>query len=258
MLDHLEIDEMLALTAPWVQATPMREAFLSVPEIAPLHSKVVQVHEGLVAARAQTSPQNELRTLQEEESSVDARHDHLAQGIYAALEAHLHFSLSRNPPDIVRAASCRQAQQKLFPTGLSIVNASLLAESGNTARVGRMLRGQERSLSDFLATIPAFSGKQSLRDMIDAWIEAGTSLAELEHLRSSLMLKEGAVQANATPQAAKRAWNRMVSQILLTLGVSDAPPEVVHTLRRPFEDVVERSSRPTSPSGIGDEATLPE
>lgn len=261
MLDHLEIDEMLALTASWVEPSPMREAFLSIPEIAPLHAKLVQAHEALVAAKAQRAPQNELKTLLEEETLVDARHDHLARGIHLALEAHLHFLLSQNPPDFLKASLCQQAQRKLFPAGLSIVNASLLAESGNTARVGRMLRSQEKGVSDFLKTIPAFEPNKTLRDMVDDWIEAGTSLAELEHLRSSLTLKEGAMSASSSPQAAKKAWNRIVSQVLFTLGVSDATADLADALRSPFEEAVERSSMrfpPTTPPSVGEEATLPE
>jgi hypothetical protein len=219
MLDRLEMDEMLALTAPWIEVPQTRDAFLSVPEIAPLYSKVVQVHEVLAAVKAQRSPQTEMKTLLEEETIVDARHDHLARGIHATLEAHIHFLLSQEPPNFSRAATCQQAQRKLFPVGLSIINASLLAESGNTARVGRMLATQEKALAEFLATIPAFLPNKSLRDMVDTWIEAGTSLAELEHLRGSLTLKEGAMVASSSPQSAKKAWNRIVSQILLTLGV---------------------------------------
>lgn len=258
MFDNLDIDEMVALTAPWVEASSAREAFLSIPEIAPLHPKIVQAHEAVVAAKAQRPPQSEMKTLLEEETLIDARHDHLARGIHAALEAHLHFLMSQDPPNYSLAAVCQQAQRKLFPTGLAIVNASLLAESGNTARVGRMLRTQEKVLSEFLATVPALSSKKTLRDMVDAWIEAGTSLAELEHLRSSLALKEGALVASSSPQAAKKAWNRIVSQIMLTLGVCDGSPEVVQALRGPFEEAVERASMRLAGSRIGDEATLPE
>ncbi|MBK9265321.1 MAG: hypothetical protein IPM54_36745 [Polyangiaceae bacterium] len=258
MLDHLDIDEMLALTASWVEPSQTRDVFLSVPEIAPLHPKVVQTHQALVASKTARAPQNELKALLEEETVVDARHDHLARGIHLAFESHMHFLLGQDPPDFARAATCQLAQRKLFPTGLTIVNASLLAESGNTARVGRMLRNQEKGLADFLATVPALEPNKTLRDMVDAWIEAGTALAELEHKRSSLMLKEGAMAPASSPQAAKRAWNRIVSQVLLTLGVSDASPDVVHALRAPFEGAVERTSMRFSGSRVGDEATLPE
>jgi hypothetical protein len=258
VFEHFEIGEMVALTQPWVESSPLREAFFAVPEIAPLHGKVVQAHDGLVTALAQGAPQAELKTLLEEEMLIDARHDHLARGIHATLEAHLHFLLSQEPPDFLRAATCQAAQRKLFPMGLSIVNASFSAESGNTARVGRMLRGQERALGDFLATIPALGSNKTLRDMVDAWIEAGTSLAELEHLRNSLALKEGAIAANCSPQVAKKTWNRIVSQILLTLGVSDASPDVVQALRGPFERALERSSAQFTGSSGADDATLPE
>ena len=258
MLDRLDIDEMLVLTAPWVEASPAQDLFLSVAEIAPLHSKVVQAHEALVAAKAQCVPKTELKTLLEEETIVDARHDHLARGIHSALEAHLHFSMSKNPPEFLRAAQCQQAQRKLFPMGLSIINASLLAESGNTARVGRMLATQEKALSEFLSTIPAFAPNKSLRDMVDAWIEEGTSLAELEHLRSSLALKENAMGASSSPQSAKKAWNRLISQILLMLGVAEAAPEVVHSLRGPFEKALERASMRFSDTHVVDDVTQPE
>ncbi len=258
MLDRLDIDEMLALTAPWVEVPSVRDLFLSVSEIAPLHSKVVQAHEALVAAKAHRSPRTELKTLLEEETIVDARHDHLARGIHAALDAHLHFLLSKDPPEFLRAATCQQAQRKLFPMGLSIINASLLAESGNTARVGRMLATQEKVLAEFLATIPAFTPNKSLRDMVDAWIEAGTSLAELEHLRSSLALKEGALAASSSHQGAKKVWNRLVSQILLMLGVADIEPDVVQALRAPFENALDRVSMRFAGTYVGDEATLPE
>jgi hypothetical protein len=257
MLDNLEIDEMLALTAPLVEASPMRDAFLSVPEVAPLHPKVIQAHEALVASKLVRSPQNELKALLEEETVVDARHDHLARGIHLAFEAHMHFLLSQDPPDFSKAALCQQAQRKLFPMGLAIINASLLAESGNTARVGRMLRHQEKALAEFLSMVPALSPKKTLRDMVDAWIEAGTSLAELEHKRSSLMAKEGALVGSASPQAAKRGWIRIVSQVLLTLGMSDALPEIVHILRAPFEEAIERASLRMSASSIADEPTIP-
>jgi len=256
VLDQLEIDEMLALTEPWVQPSQTRDAFLSVPEIAPLHPKVVQVHHALSASKANRSPHTELKLLLEQETVVDARHDHLARGIHLVFEAHMHFLLGQDPPEFARAAMCQQAQRKLFPMGLAIVNASLLAESGNTARVGRMLRHQEKVLSDFLSTVPALAPNMTLRDMVDAWIEAGTALAELEHKRSSLVLKEGAMVGSTSPQFAKKAWSRIVSQVLLTLSVSDAPADVMHALREPFEGAIERSSLRFTVAN--DEVTLPE
>ncbi len=258
MLDNIDIDEMLALTAPWVEASQTRDAFLSVPEVAPLHPKIVQVHEALIASKSLRSPQNELKILLEQEAVVDARHDHLARGIHLAFEAQMHFFLGQDPPDFARAAWCQQAQKKLFPTGLTIVNASLLAESGNTARVGRMLGHQEKTLANFLTTIPALGANKTLRDMVDAWIEAGTALAELEAKRSSLMAKEGSMVASASPQSAKKAWVRIVSQVLLTLGVSDAPSDIVDALRAPFDGAVERTSMRFSASHTGEEATLQE
>jgi hypothetical protein len=244
VLKHLNVDEMVALVAPWVDKKKRQDVFLSIPEIAPLHAKVVQAHDGVLAVRPAKSPSPQLAGIIEEETLVDARHDHYARGIHLALEAHAQLFAAKDPPDFARAAKCQEAIRKLFPTGLTIVNASLLAESGNTARVGKLLRDQEKALGEFLDSIPALEKKKSLRDMVDGWIEAGTRLAELEHARTELLAKEVAKSPpNASPQAARSLWLRVVSQVLSNLELSDAPASAIEVIRGPVERAAERAER---------------
>ena len=51
MLKHLNLDEMVALIAPWVKKTKRRATFLSIPEIAPFHPKIVQAYQAVLAVR---------------------------------------------------------------------------------------------------------------------------------------------------------------------------------------------------------------
>ncbi|WP_437580689.1 hypothetical protein [Sorangium sp. So ce887] len=48
---HLMIEEMVALLAPWVENAQRKRLFLSVPEIAGLHPRVVEAHETVLAVR---------------------------------------------------------------------------------------------------------------------------------------------------------------------------------------------------------------
>lgn len=249
MLKHLNIDEMVALSAPWVDKKKRQDVFLSIPEIAPLHSKVVQAYEAVVAVRPGKSAPPELQAVLEEETLVDARHDHFARGIYMMLEAYAQLFAAQEPPDFSRGARCQEALRKLFPTGLTIVNSSLLVESANTARVGKLLRDEEKALAEFLDSIPALEKKKTLRDMVDGWIEAGTRLAELEHKRAGLLAKEAIRPVpNLSPQVAKTLWLRVVSQVLSNLELSEAPSNVIEAIRGPVLRAAARAEKRYSDS----------
>lgn len=258
MLKHLNIDEMVALSAPWVDKKKRQGVFLSIPEIAPLHGKVIQAYEAVLAVRPGKSAPPALQAILEEETLVDSRHDHYARGIHLVLEAHAQLFAAQDPPDFSRGARCQEAIRKLFPTGLAIVSASLLAESGNTARVGKLLRDEEKSLAEFLDTLPALEKKKTLRDMVDGWIEAGTRLAELEHARTQLLAKEASKPVdNLSPTVAKGLWLRVVSQVLSNLELSDAAPSAIEAIRGPILRAADRAEKRYA-TGKADEVEAPE
>jgi hypothetical protein len=70
------------------------------------------------------------------------------QQLALSLEAQRELCLAQDSPDAARAAQCDESTVKLFPSGLSIVNASLLAESGNTARVAHLIKEEEPAIED--------------------------------------------------------------------------------------------------------------
>ncbi len=244
MLKHLNIDEMVALIAPWVDETKRKTVFLSIPEIAPLHGKVVKAHASVLAIPQTKTTPTALAAILEQETVIDARHDHLARAISLALDARAELYLAGDPPDFARAARARDVGRKLFPTGLTIVNASLLAESGNTARVAHLIREEEPWMLEFLDDIPSGAPPHTLRDVVEAWIATGARLAELEHARTELLAKEAAKpEGNLSPQAARSLWLRVVSQVLSNLELSDAPGEYIEAIRRPVLRASERAER---------------
>ena len=89
MLKHLSIDEMVALAAPWVKNAKQSKLFLSVPEIAPLHPKVVLAYRSVLAVRpASTEKSDAMRALDEKLALVDDRHDHLAKAVSFGIDTH--------------------------------------------------------------------------------------------------------------------------------------------------------------------------
>ncbi len=208
-----------------------------------MHPKVVQLHGDLLAVRpAESALSPALRKVVEEAAAVGKRHDPLARAVAADIEADRQHCLGAAPPDLDRARQCEEVSAKLFPNGLKIVSASLLAEAGNTARVEKLLQ-DEPAISAFLQAIPV-RGKRTLLDTTQRWIAAGAELGRLEHAREEL---EAKVVAKPVGRAAMNTlrgrWIRLVSLILSTLEVSEAPAEAIETIRGPVLKASERAAR---------------
>lgn len=243
MLKHLMIEEMVALVSPWVENAQRKRLFLSIPEIAGLHPKVVASHEAVLAVRpSKSGPSTTMSALNDELGRVDERHDHLARAVCWGIDAHRAHCLGADPPDRERAAACDQVQPKLFPSGLNIIKASPTAEAGNTARVARLL-DEEPSIGELLKGIPA-PGKTTLLHTTQRWIKTGKELEAIEHRRDELAAREKTTPVTkATIAAARSQWFRVVSAVLSNLELSDAPAEAVETIRGPVLKASERAGK---------------
>ncbi|MGK4002448.1 hypothetical protein WMF31_07485 [Sorangium sp. So ce1036] len=240
MLKHLNLDEMVALLAPWVEEPKQRKLFLSIPEIAALHPRVIEAHDAVLAVQprsAGTSPR--LRAILDKSNAADRLHDRLARAVSYGIDAHREICLAEEPSDAARAAQCDVVQKKLFPNGLSILNASPLAEAGNTSRIARLLE-EEPEIAAFLKGIPA-RGKTSLLDVVKRWIRAGRELQTLDRARVELEATETTTPpAKTTIQSARSQWFKVVSLVLSNLEMSRAPARDIEILRAP---VLQASSR---------------
>ena len=243
MLKHLNNHEMVGIVAPWADDAKRRALFLSIPEITALHPKIVQIHVDLLSAQpasVQVSPA--LQKIIDEATAVDAAHDPLARAVWYVLEAERNLCLASEPPDTARAKKAEEIQARLFPNGMSIVNASLLAESGNTARVAKLLE-EEPAITAFLKEIPV-RGKTTLLDTAKRWIAAGVELGALERRREEQEAKELTQPLGKAGMNALRArWIRLVSQVLTNLELSDAAAESIEVIRGPVLKASDRAGK---------------
>ncbi|KYF84010.1 hypothetical protein BE17_41840 [Sorangium cellulosum] len=233
MLKHLNLDEMVALLSPWVEDPKQRRLFLSIPELAALHPRVLEAHEAVLAVQPSVGgASSKLRALIDESNKVDRFHDHLARAVSYGIDARRELCLAEDPVDTAGAAQCDVVQKKLFPNGLAILNASPLAEAGNTTRIARLLE-DEPALADFLKSIPA-RGKASLLDVVKRWLAKGRELQALERARTELEAAETTTPVSKTTiQAARSQWFKIVSLVLSNLEVSRAPARDVEIIRGP-------------------------
>ena len=160
----------------------------------------------------------------------------------SGIQADRDHSLAADPPDLARAKQAEEVQGKLFPNGMSIINASLLAESGNTARVAKLL-DDEPDIGVFLKSIPV-RGKTTLLEMTSRWIASGTKLGKLDREREEQEAKEATEPLGKAGMNALRArWIRLVSQVLSNLELSDAPAESIEVLRGPVLKASDRAGK---------------
>lgn len=258
MLKHLNIDEMVALSEPWVRRPKRKAMFLSVPEIAALHPQVAAVHGQLLAARPAVNTMSpKLRAILDEETITDALHDHLARATSSGIDCHREHCLAEDPPNVAGAAMCDEAAAKILPNGLLIINNSLLAESGNAARLQKLLK-DEPAVAAFLGGIPG-TKKTTLLDTVNRWIAAGLKLGNLEHQREELEAKETSSPANkASVSALRNRWIRLVSLIVANLDMSSAPADVIEAIRGPVLRASDRAAKRYGDGGQGGNVVEPE
>jgi hypothetical protein len=196
----------------------------------------------LAVRPADTAVTPELRKLSAELAVVDARHDTCARVVSLGLDLQAGLHLAADTPDFESAARCARVQRKLFPDGLSIVNANTRAESGNAARLEKLLL-DDAEVKTVLKSIP-LSGKRTLLDIANRWIAAGAELGGLEDQRAAALAQaQGASPTKATIQGARSAWMRVVSQVLGGLEMSDAPSATIEELRHAAVETSDRAAR---------------
>ncbi|WP_437475958.1 hypothetical protein WME75_25195 [Sorangium sp. So ce1014] len=244
MLKHLNLDEMVALLSPWVEDPKQRKLFLSIPEVAALHPRVVEAHEGVLAVQPSRGggASAKVRALIDQSTEVDRCHDHLARAVSYGIDTHRELCLAEEPADAARAAQCDGVQKKLFPSGLSILNASPLAEAGNTHRIARLLE-DEPEITDVLRSIPA-RGKASLLDVVKRWLAKGRELQALERARTELEATQATTPTTKTTiQAARSQWFKIVSLVLSNLEMSRAPARDIEIIRGPVLRASDRAGK---------------
>lgn len=238
----LDINEMVSLSSPLVNEAAMKKTFLSIPEIAGLHPRVVAAHEAVVSVRrTEEIDDPEVAALSAQQKITDRRHDHLARCSSFLVEARRERALAEEPPDEATAAACGEALAAILPEGTSIIIASYRAEAGNTERLARLLAEPEGAkMRALLKGIPAKKGETAL-DVVEQWIQAGTELGQLETKKAARLaaLKNQPAPPQRVIQGARSQWIKVVSLVVQAAELSDAPSEVKAAVIHPLTDAAE-------------------
>lgn len=227
---------MISLSEQWTG--PLKAVFLSIPELAALLPRVEEDHDALLAARAGSSAEAMLRTLSEQATGLDVRHDHLQRALhYGLLSARAaHLGLAALDPAL--AAQISDAHDRLLPDGLDVVNASFEAEAGNAAQ---MVKLATTELGPLLMQIPIAPGVSAL-DLVQAIGTVGAELGTVEHNKS--VAAAAAEQETVSPAEVRRrmrTWADTIETALGALSRSKAPAEVVTSIRVPVLDAIEKA-----------------
>lgn len=240
----LDINEMVSLTSPFVNDGPVKKTFLSIPEIAGFHPKVVAAHGAVVSVRrAEEITDPEVAELSAKQKVVDVRHDRLGRCGSLLVEARRERALAEDPPDEATAAACAEALGALFPDGAAILIASYRAEAGNTERLERYLDQPESAdVRALLKSIPARKGETAL-DVVTQWIQAGTELGELETKKAARIaaLQNEPAAPLRVVQAARSQWIKVASVLVQALELSDAPADAKTAILHPLVDAAARA-----------------
>jgi hypothetical protein len=257
-LKHLELSEMVGLSATWVGA--QRTLLQSIPQTAAWLPQLDEVHARVVKAQpvSFTEQQAEIAKIVEQQAALDHRHDDLIRVTSLGLELEEVFCRASVPPRLDRAALCQRARSVLLPRGLHIVNALYVAEAGNAAQI-RELLASEAWLRDLLASIPISDGG-SLRTVVETWCSLGEQLGLLEEKKTAIQAR--ITSTYQTPRAeilaARNAWLALVNMILGILPLVEGHQDAIEALRAPVLRTAEiASKRHASRGGKENEENTP-
>jgi hypothetical protein len=244
----LDINEMVSLFSPFVNEQATKTLFLSIPEIAGLHPKVVAAHDMVVSVRpVEDVTDPEIAEISAKQRPLDQQHDQFARCSAWVLEARRARALAEDPPDEVTAAACGEVLAALLPEGTSITNASYRAEAGNVERVERLLADPANAaMKTLLKSIPVKKGENVL-ETVGLWIQAGTELGKLEAKKAARLafLQGQAAPPQRVIQSARSQWIKVASLLVQALDVSDAPDHLKVAIVHPLLDAAERAGQRT-------------
>jgi hypothetical protein len=250
----LEITEMVDLFAPFILDPDSKKHFLSIKEVAGFYELLAEAYEGVLSVRPpDTSKDAEYQKISAAQRPVDYRHDRLARCAALIVEGQCERARAQTPPDEERAGQWNWAYDQLFPDGTRIINASYRAESGNALRVKKLLESQAgEGVAALLKTVIVYAGgkkgegKETLLDIVQQWITAGTELGALEAKKAARL---AAMSSEAPPeqrviQSARSQWIAVANMVTSALAMSKAPLKDRNAISHPLLSAAEKAAAP--------------
>jgi hypothetical protein len=244
--NDLDNNEMASLFSPIVKNPDVKKQFLSIKEVAGFHDQVEEAYQAILAVKPpDESTDEQLKQITAKQKPLDYRHDRLARVIGLTLEAQRDLALSAETPDEERAEACDTVFNAIFPDGMGIINASYLAESGNTERVQTLLESADGpAIKAVLKTIHV-DKKTTLLDVVGTWIELGAALGELEVKKGARLAELASVPAvpPRVVQQARSQWIAIATIVGSALAVSKAPLALKNAIGHPLKNAAAKAGK---------------
>ncbi len=227
---NLSVEEMLGVSAAWIDATRLRPTLESVPLLLALLPEIERAHAAVsevVNTSGEVPMARALSLVYERGDEADALHDRKARGVFKILDGLV--DLADDPDQGVALEALRRF---LFPTDdISVSRASWKTEAENGDRLRALLAHRPDRVAG-LREIP-LPPRGCLYFEVMQWLDAGAELGAIEDERATL--ERAAMEtvardaeARGDGSSARRAW----------IAVADAL--VSNTLVASMEDVTRR------------------
>lgn len=245
-LGILPIHEMLAHSEVWLNDPRIRDALAADPIGRVLLEKLGLVHGKLSESQTQRLlMENRIADMTELLGLLDNLHDDLVRAIYFAITAAAHAC--KKP---AKARVLWELRDTLFPGGLSIINASYMAQSGAAVEVKSRITPEIRAR---LRTI-TLDGR-NLAELLDEWLDTAERIGRLAHERSSVIAsisKDGTDADKVDRYSARREWLQVSQGLLSNLPFMNVPDkireEIEASLARSVRNAERRSQPGTEPA----------
>lgn len=252
-LKDLSPQQMLHITAAWLDPERDRPHLQKLARVAPLLPDVEQAHEGVRKTHGKEKKNTTaLADIQAQQLGLDKLHDRKARGSWNVLTGFA--DLADDPED---AAFYLELRNSIFTNGLKFITGSYASEAGE-AQLARDRLTPERKAA--LKALPTPSG--SLLKAMQAWIHAGEKLGELETARAKLEAEAEGTPQEGTPQGsqlrARNRWIRVVRCVLQMLELEDVDAETERHLLAPLHRALEKADhRPPGAEDAPEDALDP-
>jgi hypothetical protein len=208
---NLSVQAMLGISGAWLDPGRERPLIAGIPLLAPFLDELESAHDDLSRMPAAGSDIDaELEALTRQATALDALHDRKLRGIYGVLTAFA--DLADGPGE---AARYLDLADRLFPSGLKGAKRSYLDEADEAALTAKRLTDDIRRT---LEALPVPGG--TLADEMDAWLDAGKALGDVEEKRVRLSRdKEETSVSIEDLSKARGRWSRVVNTMLQILDL---------------------------------------
>lgn len=217
--------EMLAVSEQWLAVKGVRVLFEREALIAAMLPMIQRAHQGILDAQRVGEPgaeEKELAELTVKGAETDQLHDRKGRGAWKVLDGL--SDLADSPEE---SAAFIALRDRVMPEGLSILQATWAAESGNAQRVEKEL--EDEAFSKQLADIALpLKKRATLLDAVKVHAGAGRRLGVIEARRGALEEQakaakaakagEGAASTSAIVKA-RNQWIRVANAVLTNIDL---------------------------------------